>query len=216
VADSRDMYLVHRLFRREFPAAAALVGTVAAGDRAAAARVGGHVLMVTEMLELHHGGEDELVWPKLLARGPDEIEPLVATMERQHGDLHRALVDVRARVTAWLAGATAADRDAVAAAVAATVPPLREHLDTEEAQVLRLIDEHLTEAEWAEVGRHGIAALPTRQLPVAFGMALRDGPPDQVAALRAVVPAPAWFVLSRVGPPAYARYARRLGLDRVA
>lgn len=215
MADSRDMYIVHNAFRREFPAAASLVRTVAPDDRAAVSRVADHVLLLTGMLKLHHAGEDELVWPKLLARGPDDIAPLVETMERQHEVLHSALIDAQQKAAAWRETATPADRDAVAAALDAMIPPMLEHLGAEEANVLALIDRYLTDAEWGEVGAAGMAETPKNRLPMAFGMVLRDARPEYVSALRAAVPMPAWFVLSRVGPGAYARYARRLGLDKV-
>jgi hypothetical protein len=155
MADSRDMYVVHSALRREFPAAAALVRTVAAGDGAAASRVADHVLLLTSLLNLHHTGEDRLVWPKLLERGPDEIAPLVETMERQHEVVHAASAAVEERAVVWRRTAEAADRDPLAA-------------------------------------------------------------PEHVAGLKAVIPGPAWFVLSRLGPRAYARYARRIGLDRIS
>ncbi|MEU7587790.1 hemerythrin domain-containing protein [Micromonospora sp. NPDC049230] len=215
MADSRDMYLVHSAFRREFPAAAALVRTVAANDSATAARVADHVLILTGLLNLHHAGEDEKVWPKLLQRGPKEIAPLVETMERQHEGLHEALAEVERRATAWRRTATAVDRDALASAVDAMIAPMLEHLVTEETHLLALIDKYLTDKEWAEVGAAAMATVPKNLLPMAFGMVLRDGTPEHVAGLKAVIPGPAWFVLSRFGPGAYTRYARRLGLDRV-
>ena len=61
-----------------------------------------------------------------------------------------------------------------------------------------------------------MAETPKNLLPRAFGMVLRNAEPEHVAGLKAVIPGPAWFVLSRLGPRAYARYARRIGLDKVS
>ena len=215
MADSRDMYVVHSLFRREFPAAAALVRTVAADDAPTTARVADHVLLITGALHTHHTGEDTHVWPKLLQRGPDEIAPLVQTMESQHESLHAALADVEERATVWRRTATEADREALAAALDALIAPMSAHLDAEEAHVLTLIDKYLTDEEWAEAGKHGLASARKSQLPMIFGMLLHDARPEHTESLRAVIPGPVWFVLSRLGPVAYGRYARRLGLDRV-
>jgi len=215
MADSRDMYVIHSAFRREFPAAAALVRAVPADDKATAARVAAHVLLLTGVLNLHHTGEDELVWPKLLQRGPAEIAPLVETMERQHEGLHRALAEVEERAAIWSRTAAPADRQELAAALDAMIPPMLEHLGSEEAHLLSLIDKYLTEKEWGQVGAAAMASTPKNRLPMLFGMVLRDARPEHVEGLKAVTPAPAWFVLSRLGPPAYARYARRLGLDGV-
>ncbi|MFI7080400.1 MULTISPECIES: hemerythrin domain-containing protein [unclassified Micromonospora] len=216
MADSRDMYVVHSLFRREFPAAAALVRTVPADDAPAAARVADHVLLLTGALHTHHSGEDEHVWPKLRQRGPDEIAPLVETMESQHESLHAALADVEDRATVWRRTASVADREALAAAVEALIAPMSAHLDAEETHVLPLIDKYLTDEEWAEAGKHGMASAQKSQLPMIFGMLLHDARPEHTESLKAVVPAPVWFVLSRLGPVAYGRYVRRLGLDRVS
>ncbi|MFI7024210.1 hemerythrin domain-containing protein [Micromonospora sp. NPDC049900] len=216
MADSRDMYVVHSLFRREFPAAAALVRTVPADDVPAAARVADHVLLLTGALHTHHSGEDKHVWPKLLQRGPDEIAPLVESMESQHESLHAALAEVEERVTVWRDTATVADREALAAAVDALIAPMAAHLDAEEAHVLPLIDKYLTDEEWAEAGKHGMASAQKSQLPLIFGMLLHDARPEHTESLKAVIPGPVWFVLSRLGPGAYGRYVRRLGLDRLS
>ncbi|MER7164896.1 hemerythrin domain-containing protein [Micromonospora sp. NPDC000207] len=215
MADSRDMYIVHSLFRREFPAAAALVRTVVADDAGAAARVADHVLLLTGALTLHHSGEDKYVWPTLLLRVPDETAPLVETMESQHEGLHAAVAEVEERATVWRRSAASADRDALATTIDAMIEPMSEHLVAEETHVLPLIDEHLTDEEWAEAGKHGMSAVRKSQLPLVFGMLLRDARPEHIESFRAVVPGPVWFVFSRLGPRAYDRYARQLGLDRV-
>ncbi|MEV6601026.1 hemerythrin domain-containing protein [Actinoplanes sp. NPDC051346] len=209
-ADSRDMYVVHSAFRREFPAAPALVRAVPAGDAAAVARVADHVALITELLNHHHQGEDDLVWPKLLDRAPAEVAPLVETMRRQHHALHGALAEVDTRAAAWRAAADATSREALAAALEAMIPPMVEHLDTEEEHLLPLIDKHLTAGEWAQVGEAGMKKTPKSKLPVIFGMVVRDGAPEHVATLKAVMPPPVWFVLSRIGPRAFDRYSRRV------
>lgn len=208
MADSRDMYVIHSAFRREFPAAPALVR--AARDRAAVNRVADHIMLITGILDLHHTGEDEMVWPKLLERGADEIAPLVETMEKQHAVLHHGLIDVEARTATWRQTGRSEDGEALARAIEAVVPPMLEHLATEEEHLLALIDKHLTDEEWAEVGSGGMGKAKKSQLPVIFGMVLRDGRPEHVATLKAVIPAPAWFIMSRLGPRAYDRYTRRL------
>src|SRR4029453_8963633 len=83
-ADSRDMYAVHRVFRREFTNLPELIEAVADGDTRRAEVVAGHLEFLVVFLHPHHQGEDELVWPRLLSRGAAEISPLVHTMESQH------------------------------------------------------------------------------------------------------------------------------------
>ena len=47
-----------------------LVRQVAPGDIGRAAVVAGHARLVLGGLDLHHTGEDALLWPKLLDRDP--------------------------------------------------------------------------------------------------------------------------------------------------
>jgi iron-sulfur cluster repair protein YtfE (RIC family) len=210
MADSRDMYVIHSAFKREFPAAPALVRAVTPGDTAAVTRVADHVLLLTGVLNMHHTGEDKLVWPKLKERGPAEIEPLVETMEQQHEALHGGLEGVETRVTAWRSSGNPADQEAVAVALETMIPTMVEHMAAEEANLLPLIDKYLTHDEWAELGAEGMGNTPKSRLPIIFGMVLKDGEPEHIEAFKTLIPAPAWFLLSRLGPRAYARYARKL------
>jgi hypothetical protein len=66
----------------------------------------------------------------------------------------------------------------LAAAIDAILPPLLEHLSAEETYLLALIDKHLTDGEWAEVGRAAMAETPKSLLPMVFGMVLRDAEPS--------------------------------------
>ncbi|MFI6759227.1 hemerythrin domain-containing protein [Micromonospora sp. NPDC050417] len=210
MADSRDMYMVHTVFRREFGAAPQVIRNVADGDVKRARLVADHLALLTFVLEHHHQGEDNLVWPKLLERGAVEIAPMVETMERQHEAIHGPLEEVDARLGQWRQTAGAIERDVLATAVERLIPPLFEHLDTEEANLLSLIDKHLTAAEWAEVAAAGMAKLPKGKLPLTIGMALYEAEPEHVQVLKDAVPAPVWFIFSRLGPRAYAKHSRRI------
>ncbi|RKR89640.1 hemerythrin-like domain-containing protein [Micromonospora pisi] len=210
MADSRDMYMVHTVFRREFGAAPQVIRNVADGDVKRARLVADHVELLTFLLNTHHKGEDDLVWPKLLERGATEIAPMVETMERQHEAIHGPLDEVDAKLGQWRRTADAIERDALAAAVERLIPPLLEHLATEEANLLSLIDKHLTAAEWAEVAAASMGKLPKGKLPLSFGMALYEAEPEHVQVLKEAVPTPVWFVFSRLGPRAYANHSRRI------
>ncbi|GAA0372758.1 hypothetical protein GCM10009530_23740 [Microbispora corallina] len=210
LADSRDMYVAHRVFRREFAAAPDLVRRVEPGDVSRARLIADHVAKLTHELDRHHQGEDRLVWPKLLERAPTEILPIVETMERQHKVLHDALVQVDTALDRWRPRADAGDRDALAAALDAMLPPLGEHLDTEERHVLPLIDTYITEAEWAQVAEEAVKDQPKKALLVNLGMALYDADPAHLEVVKGAMPPPVWFVVTRLGPRAYARYARRI------
>jgi hypothetical protein len=70
MADSRDMIVIHQMFRRQFTAIPGLVSAVPEGEPTKVAVVAEHVSWMVTFLHAHHQGEDELVWPRLLERIP--------------------------------------------------------------------------------------------------------------------------------------------------
>jgi hemerythrin-like domain-containing protein len=214
MADSRDMFVIHDMFRRQFNAIPGLVSEVPDGDRQQVAIIADHVEWMVTFLHAHHEGEDELVWPKLLERGPLDIDPLVHTMEAQHHGLAEALDALAARALDWRRTAAVAQRDTLAAAATELLARIAEHLDLEEREVLPLIDKYLTEKEWKEVGGSGMKKMSFGQIKVAFGMILDHAQPEQVQIMKDTIPRAPWTIFSFVGPRAYVKYAERLhGVD---
>jgi hemerythrin-like domain-containing protein len=213
MADSRDMIVVHRMFRRQFAAIPALVSEVRDGDSDRVAIVADHVVWMVEFLHAHHEGEDMLVWPRLVERCPTEVEPLIFTMEAQHHALAVALDDLAARTSDWRSTGAVGERDAVADAATALLVRIAEHLDLEELEVLSLIDRYLTEKEWKQVGGSGLKKMSFTHLTIAFGMILDDASPEQVTTMRDTIPRGPWVLFSLLGPRAYSKYAERLHGD---
>lgn len=210
MADSRDMVVVHNMFRREFSAIPTLVGNVALADAAKAATVADHITWMVTFLHAHHEGEDLLVWPKLLDRAPGETDPLIHLMEEQHLALASALDDLNAKAAAWRLIADAAGRDALTLAATTLLVQIDQHLSLEEREVLPIIDQYLTAKEWNEVGGSGLKKMRFGQIKVAFGMILNGAPLAQVQAMKDTLPRVPWTVFSLVGPRAYAKYAESL------
>ncbi len=210
MADSRDMFVVHDMFRRQFKAIPGLVSEVPDQDAAQVAIVADHVTWMVTFLHAHHEGEDQYVWPKLLERIPVKIDPLILTMEAQHEGLAMALDDLAAKAARWRETSAIAERDALAGAATELLARIAEHLDLEEREVLPLIDSYLTEKEWQKVGGSGLKKMSFGQLKVAFGMILNDAGPEQVKIMRDTLPRPAWTLFSLTGPRAYLKYAARL------
>lgn len=209
-ADSRAMHVVHRVFRREFTNLPVLIRGVADGDTARAAVVADHVDFLNLYLHDHHHAEDEHVWPRLKERVSAELEPLVRTMEDQHEDLDRALTDLAERSASWRATAAAGARDHLAEAADQVITVLFEHLVLEEREVLPLINRHLTDQEWALVGKAALDGLPKPMLTVAAGMTLYEADAEARQVMKDEVPAVMWLILSPLAPRAYRRYAKRV------
>jgi hemerythrin-like domain-containing protein len=200
-----DMVVVHRAFRRELALIPRLVRAVPAGDTARASVVADHARLVLLGLHLHHTGEDELLWPKLLERDAPDTE-LVLRMEAQHHVVEELVERLVPAITRWVAEA----RPAVSEEVASTVDRLRtallEHLDDEEAHILPIAARSVTQAEWDELGEHGTSRMRAAQLPLMFGMVLEEATPEEHAMMMDVLPAPARLLMRTYGVWRYRRY----------
>lgn len=207
--DTRDMLVVHAAFRREFRLAPGLVSGVQDGDTARACVVAGHLRLMLQLLHVHHGGEDRLLWPRLQRRAPEQLAPTVELMEHQHQHIDSVVQALDEPLDRWIAYATAADRAVIAAGLADLHAALEEHLQAEERHVLPLAARLLTQAEWGELAEE-VKTIPARKLPIVFGMLMYEGDPEIVATILAAAPALPRLLMPHLAPRAYARYARRV------
>jgi hemerythrin-like domain-containing protein len=207
--NTRDMEVVHRVFRRETRLLMEVVAAVAPGDTARAKVIADHFGDYRLGLKNHHEGEDELLWPPLLARVDLEAD-IVLRMQAQHERVEATLTRLDAAVPAWAATAGADERDTLVAALADHRAVLLEHLDDEEAALLPLAAEHITEKEWASLGDHLVANTPKLTLLTLFGLVLEDANPAERATLLSALPAPVRAIWHIIGRPRYARHIRRV------
>ncbi|WP_424569317.1 hemerythrin domain-containing protein [Streptomyces sp. CH-036] len=210
MADSRDMIGAHDAMRREFGALPALVAGVPAGDARGTDVVAGHVLMMVDFLHAHHTSEDDHVWPRLRERCPDDIRPLIATMDQQHTSIDEDLKTLAANGRRWGATADGSDRDAVATVAERLLPGLYEHLALEEQRILPLIDRHLTEREWKTTVEASLGKVRFSQRLLMLGMALHGASEEQAELLRAAVPAVVWHAGRPLGTRLYRKHHERL------
>ena len=157
---TREMVMVHTGLRREFGHLPRLVRGVFDGARGRAEIVADHIELISLAIKEHHGGEDRVVWPRLLERCPAEIAPLVHAMESDHERIAVLLGDPTTQVPAWRADANAASRDAMLRTLEGLLPLLRTHLDEEVKYVLPLVEKHITADEWDAMVAAGAATFP--------------------------------------------------------
>lgn len=210
LADARDMFAAHTLFRREFGLMPGLVRAAAAGDSQRAALVADHIALVSTVLNHHHSGEDSYVWPRLLERCPQECAQLVAVMEEQHQAIHHGLLQVEKARDAWRDSAAADARDALAGAVERLLPVMSEHLALEEERVVPLIEKFVTQAEYGRVAQEQGAEAPPDKLPAVFGMFMYEADPAAIDLAVAEMPPEVQPVIRDLAPKAYATYAEEL------
>jgi len=207
LTDVHDMVVVHKAFRRELRLIPELVRAVPAGDTTRAAVVAGHARLVLQGLHLHHTGEDELLWPKLLQRDAPDAE-LIYRMEAQHHTVEELVDRLGPAIDRWVAEA----RPAVSEEVASTFDRLRtallEHLDDEETHILPIAARTMTQQEWDELGEHGTSQMSPSQLPIMFGMVLEDATPEERTTMMGVLPRPVRLLMRTYGVWRYGRYLR--------
>lgn len=210
--DTRDMRVVHQVFLREYALLPGLVRGVDDGDTDRAATVADHARLVSELLHVHHTGEDVALWPVLLAQAP-ESAALVERMKDQHEQLLRLLSRADDDLPRWAAAPDRAGGDSAAAVLEDLRAVLVEHLDQEEAEVLPLCERALTVEQWQAIGEHGRSHVPPERVFLVFGMILEQAPPEAAALMLGDLPPEVQTAWAEVGQAQYADYVRRVRGD---
>ena len=212
--DTTDMKVVHKVYRREFRLLPRMVALVEPGDAERAALIGGHVAEMITALHHHHTGEDELLWPRLLEREELEAE-LIHRMEQQHEQVSALLDRAEALAGSWRDAADQATRDELVEVLTELAPALEAHLDEEERRVLPLVEEHITPAEYAQLGERGMASIDKSRLLVFLGHLLEDATPAERTAFLTHVPLPGRIAFRLIGQRQHRREvgALRAGLQ---
>jgi hypothetical protein len=208
--DTREMLMVHTILRAMLADALRLVRGVADGDRPRAELIGAHVLEVGAGLHSHHEGEDLLLWDRLKQRAPS-CAVHVAQMREQHAEVAALLAVVDAAVPVWVASASAADRDAVAAGIVDVTTTLERHLGAEETDILPVVATTFSPKEWGELGAHGRASTPKGRMWFQLGEMLANAGPYRDL-LWGELPPPVKVLYRTVGERSHRR--ERAELDR--
>lgn len=209
MADVSDMYVVHRVFRREFDLIPRLVRGVAEGDTARSTVVAEHVRLVVAGLHMHHTGEDELLWPLLLERAAPSSE-LIHTMQAQHARVDAYSERLEPLIASWESSASTVRGEQLARLVEEFWAALLEHLELEEREILPLASRHVTHDEWEQLGKHGSSHMRRDQLPLMFGALLEDATEEERTMMLGKQPLPIRILLTVLGQRQYRRYVTRV------
>lgn len=208
MADTSDMYAVHRVFRDALESAPSYVGG-AGSDAQRVELVGGYYDNVLALLAVHHEGEDLLLWPRLLERLPDSADRIRAVAD-QHGDLHDLLPAARAAVAQWVASPDDTTEAALLAALDAMAAPLLRHLDQEEEVILPLAGQVITAPEWGELPEHGTQNYDGDKLWLVLGLLRENLTQEQRDLMIEHMPPPAVEFWTQTGEGLYLDYVRQL------
>ncbi|MFE9927977.1 hemerythrin domain-containing protein [Streptomyces sp. NPDC005533] len=206
---TREMAMIHPVFRRESRLLAELVQEVRPADTARSGILAEHWRLYSIGLHAHHTGEDEMLWPVLLPHLDLDAEQVLA-MEAQHRALDEGIAEVQRLMDRWEAGALAEDRDELADALRRHHRQLCAHLDEEERNVTPLVALHVNEKQWLAVGERGLAETPRNRLMIALGAILEDTSPEERQEFMARMPLAARVLWRILGQRQYRRETDRI------
>jgi len=187
--DVRDMAIVHRTFRNAYEESARLVRAAPAPSPARVTFLADHIDFAIAVLHIHHEGEDELLYPKLIERVPEQA-PMTEQVDHEHQEIKTALDAASAACAAWRERPSAETGEALAAALDQLEPVVQRHLDDEEQKIVPLAAVTLTQQAWDALGQHSVGQIPRNKRGIAFGMILEPlGEADRAYMMR-VLPAP--------------------------
>ena len=142
--------------------------------RAVTARVeflADHIDFAIAALHIHHEGEDELLYPKLIERAPEQA-PMTEEVEHEHQLVRTALDAASAACATWRTQPSGETGEALAVALDQLNSVAERHLNDEEQKIVPLAAVTLTQQEWDAVGKHAVAQIPRNKRAIAFGMIL--------------------------------------------
>jgi len=210
--DTTDMVRVHRVFREAFGVAPQLIGSVSPDDAVQIERIATYYEAILLFLHVHHEGEDELLWPKLLERCPSDAATVNLAAD-QHEGILGDLALCEERLAQWKAEPTT-DRGATLAAALVTLGAnLTLHLDNEERTILPLAEEHLSVEEWAQLPQHGMQTGSQRApqlMWLVLGLIREQMTPEMLAHMDAAMPPPVHDFWVNQGEPMFREFIAAL------
>jgi len=205
----RDMAIVHRTFRNAYNESARLVRAAPSPSPGRVTFLADHIDFAIAALHHHHEDEDELLYPKLIERVPEQA-PMTEQVEHEHQLIKTALEAAAAACATWRQRPSAETGEALAAALENLNAVVQPHLDDEEQKVVPLAAVTLTQQEWDAMGRRGAAWIPRNKQGIAFGMMLEPlGQADRAFMMRSL-PAPVRMLYPLLVERPWKKYAATL------
>ena len=205
----RDMAIVHRMFRRAYDEAARLVRAAPTPSPGRVTFLADHIDLVLGGLHAHHQDEDELLYPKLVERAPEQA-PMTEQVEHEHQVIATALDAAMAACATWRQRPSAETGEALAVALDHLNEVVQPHLDDEEQKVVPLAAVTLTQEEWDAMGRRGMNSVPRNKRGIAAGMMLEPLDAGDRAYMMKHMPAPVRLLFPLLVERPWNKYANTL------
>ena len=205
----RDMAIVHRMFRRAYDEAARLVRAAPTPSPGRVTFLADHIDLVLGGLHAHHQDEDELLYPKLIERAPEQA-PMTEQVEHEHQVIATALDAAMAACATWRQRPSAETGEALAVALDHLNEVVQPHLDDEEQKVVPLAAVTLAQEEWDAMGRRGMNSVPRNKRGIAAGMMLEPLDAGDRAYMMKHMPAPVRLLFPLLVERPWNKYANTL------
>ena len=207
--DVRDMAIIHRTFRAGYAEAAQLVRAAPTPSPGRVRFLADHIDFAIAAMHIHHESEDELLYPKLIQRVPEQA-PMTEEVEPEQQLVRTALVTASAACATWRREPSPVTGDALAAALERLNAVIQRHLDDEEQDIVPLAAVTLTQQEWDALGKHGLVQMPRNKRRLAFGMILDPLDEADRAYMKALLPAPVRILYPLLIDRPWKKYAATL------
>jgi len=178
--DTSDMLAVHQVFRSSLASAPRFVGS-AERDDGRRALIANYYANLMAFLEVHHDGEEALVFPLLMDRDPDG-RGIVERAAGQHTEIVGLIDRAKESVGSW-----EVEGDARAPGVDTA---LCAHLDQEEEEILPRAGEHLTAEECGKLPGHSLGGFEGDKVWLIMGLVRENFTPGQRDTMMSGMPPP--------------------------
>ena len=180
--DTRDMFSVHEAFRRGLGDARGQLAAISDGDTERARHFAAYLDELLWLLYVHHAGEDELLYPLLAERVPEQ-HGLFSRMEGQHVAATAGLEASRRAAKDFGESGSVADGRVLADACDALLATLVGHLEEEELEVVPLASRFISPPEWGALPQHAFSVYAGTRIWLPFGLAVEAMPDDLMQGL---------------------------------
>ena len=189
LCDATAMTRFHRIFREALDAVPQFVGAAPADDNDRADFVGSYYDNVLRLLHAHHEAEDTTIYPQMVERLPEQVE-IIHRVNEEHEVVLDSLETAEQAVAAWRTDPSSEKRDAAVAALATLKTILLEHLDHEEAEVVPLIGQCITLAEWDQMSGTAFGMFSGDKVWLALGLIQEQMLAEENARMETNMPPP--------------------------
>ncbi len=185
--------VIHSALRRDLARLDAVLAESLPPDRRAA--VCAFVPWLVRTVHHHHVGEDEGMWPRVVAKRPEAAE-LAAVNGAEHDAMVVASDRLVAAAAAYDADGSDANREALRAAVSEMAAVTLPHLDHEERESAPVVEATLDDDDWKYLEKNYYRkGMSMKDMGTSLMWMADDADPAGAAALHGQVPGPVmWFL----------------------